>query len=529
MGETTTVPVTRPRSWALIPRKSNVLILLVIICSLVNSMTMGYDGNMMAGLNILPSFYNAISLNTAGQSVNTGIIWVGGCVAALFSGPFIDKWGRKPGMAVGALICCAGIPIQAAAQNPAMFVVARLIIGIGIGLSSVALPTYCAEVAPLKWRAFCLGLYYAFYAGGGLLASGVTYGTAKIASSWAWRLPSVIQAFPSLLCLLALPFIPESPRWLMFKGEEAQALEVLALMSADGDVTDPVVVTQYQQVFDTVQYEKANKASQSWLAAFKTKNNRRRLLLACSTAIIGNLSGNGFVTYYLGSILTAAGITDTDTQLQISIYLSLWMLCTSMLGTALADKIGRKKMGAGSLGAALVFLFLVGAFTKLYGSGENFSGVIATVACIFLFIGTFAFGWTTLLVMYPPEVLNFSLRANGVSIYTFVSNGAGCLVTFAFPFALEKIQWKVYMIVASWDVLELLYIIFFWVETSGKTLEEIDELLDGEMHSDAPVLTAVIRGDVEVKSKILISEKEVHLESKRDHLAQHIDQKTSLD
>ncbi|KIW56170.1 hypothetical protein PV05_04849 [Exophiala xenobiotica] len=497
----------------LVPRNSKVLIVLVIMSCLVNSMTMGYDGNMMNGLNILPSFYNTISLNTAGQSVNTGIIWVGGCVAALFSGPVIDRWGRKAGMAIAALIAFIGIPLQAAAQNPAMFVVSRLIVGVGVGLSSVACPTYCAETAPLEWRAFCLGLYYAFWYGGGLLASGVTYGTAKIMSSWAWRLPSLIQVVPALLCLLVLPFIPESPRWLMYHGREEEALEVLAIMAANGDKSHPVVVTQYKQVYDTVTFEKTNKASQNWLDAFRTRNSRRRMMLACSCAIIGNMSGSGIISYYLGTMLSQAGITDTNTQLQINIYLSIWCLCTATLGTVLADKIGRKKLGAGSMAASLVCLYLVGALTKLYGSGENYSGVLGTVACIFLYQGIYSFGWTTLLVMYPPEVLNFSLRANGVSIYTFFSNGAACIVTFAFPFALAKIGWKTYMINATWDVLEVVFIIFFWVETSNKTLEEIDELLDGEMHSDAPVLIAVMHGDVEVDASLKVHR---HVDGKDD-------------
>jgi hypothetical protein len=113
--------------------------------------------------------------------------------------------------------------------------------------------------------------------------------------------------------------------------------------------------------------------------------------------------------------------------------------------------------------------------------------------------GIYAFGWSTLLVMYPPEVLNFSLRANGMSIYTFCSNGAACIVTFSFPFALEAIGWKTYMINASWDVLEVLFIIFVWVETSNKTLEEIDEAIEGQVHFDAPVLTAVMAGDYDIK------------------------------
>ena len=83
-----------------------------------------------------------------------------------------------------------------------------------------------------------------------------------------------------------------------------------------------------------------------------------------------------------------------------------------------------------------------------------------------------------------------------------------CVVTFAFPFALAKIGWKTYMINATWDILEVIFIILFWVETSNKTLEEIDELIDGEMHSDAPVLMAVIHGDVDVKAATMASGQE---------------------
>jgi MFS family permease len=273
------------------------------------------DGNMMNGLNILPSFYNEISLNTAGQSVNTGIIWIGGCVSGFFSGPVIDKWGRKSGMMGAVWICIVGIVLQSAAQNPPMFIVGRFIIGIGIGLSSIACPTYLSEVAQLKWRAFSLGFYYDFWYGGGMIASGITYGTSQILSSWAWRIPSILQVVPSLLCLVVLPFVPESPRWLMYNDRQDEALEVLAIMSANGDITDPVVITQYHQICDTIAYEKKNRPSQNWADAVKTPQDRRRMMLACSCAVIGNMSGSGIISYYLGTMLTQAGITDTNTQL----------------------------------------------------------------------------------------------------------------------------------------------------------------------------------------------------------------------
>ncbi|KAF8851332.1 MFS general substrate transporter [Acephala macrosclerotiorum] len=444
--EPTTVPPIR-HIGRFVPHSSAALVVLTVLSCLVNSMTMGYDGNMMNGLNILPSFYNTINLNTAGESANTGIIWVGGCAAGFFSGFILDRHG--------------------------------LGLGIGVGLSSVACPTYVSEVSQLKWRAFSLGFYYDFWYGGGIIASAITYGTAKIGSSWAWRIPSILQVVPK------------------------EALEVLAIMAADGDTNNPVVVTQFLQIKDTIAWERGNKPSINWADAFQTPQSRRRMILACSCAIFGNMSGSGIISYYLGTMLTQAGVTNTTTQLEINIYLPVWCLFTAILGTSLADRIGRKRLGAGTLSVSMVFLFLVGAFTKLYGDGSNTRGVYGTVACIFLYQGSYAFGWSTLLVMYPPEVLNYSLRANGMSIYTFVSNAAATVVTFAFPYALAKIGWKTCMINASWDALEIAFIVWYWVETSGKTLEEVDELIDGVRHSDAPVLMGVIRGDLEVDLKEL--------------------------
>jgi MFS family permease len=143
-------------------------------------------------LNILPSFDNTINLNTAVEFAITGIIWVGGCVAGFFSGFIIDIWGRKAGMAWAVYMTSVGIILQSAAQDPAMFLVGRFIVGVAVGLSSVACPTYVSEVSQLKWRAFSLGFYYDFWYGGGIIASAITYGTSHINSSWARRISSIL-------------------------------------------------------------------------------------------------------------------------------------------------------------------------------------------------------------------------------------------------------------------------------------------------------------------------------------------------
>jgi hypothetical protein len=94
-------------------------------------------------------------------------------------------------------------------------------------------------------------------------------------------------------------------------------------------------------------------------------------------------------------------------------------------------------------------------------------------------------------VMYPPEVMNYNIRSLGMGVYTFATNGAGLLVTFAFPYALEAIGWKTYMINGAWDFVQIAVIVWTWVETRGKSLEEVDELLDGTTHNNAEVILGI--------------------------------------
>ncbi|KAL2812556.1 hypothetical protein BDW59DRAFT_167787 [Aspergillus cavernicola] len=124
-----------------------------------------------------------------------------------------------------------------------------------------------------------------------------------------------------------------------------------------------------------------------------------------------------------------------------------------------------------------VFMFLTGARTKLYGTSSNTSGVYATIAMIFLFQGSYSLGWTRLSMLYPPKVLSFRMRSWS-GIYGVVTNLRGLIMVYAFLIALQAIWWKIYMVNGAWDVRQFLFVLFYWVETKGRSLEEIDDELD---------------------------------------------------
>jgi len=273
---------------------------------------------------------------------------------------------------------------------------------------------------------------------------------------------------------------------------------VVALTHANGDVNDPVVRTQYQEICDTIEYEQKEAPEPlSVSQMFKTPAARKRIIICISVAVFSTVAGNVIVSYYLGQMLTNAGITKTKTQLQINIILNAFSLLCALAGTYYVDRLGRKATAIISISSLTIFLFLVGALTKTFGNSTNNSGIYATVAMIFLFQGAYSFGWTPLLYVIPPEILNYAIRANGMGVFQIALNGIALMAVFAFPFALANIGWKTYMINAAWDALEVPFVMWYWVETKGKTLEEIDELLDGVKHSNAPDLEKVIRGDAD--------------------------------
>lgn len=255
--------------------------------------------------------------------------------------------------------------------------------------------------------------------------------------------------------------------------------------------SDAGVQVQYQEVVETIAYEKSEGRSIGFREIVRTAPNRKRLYLALSVAPLTMVTGSNIITYYYSTMLDQVGITSSKTQMEIDLVLSAWQFFVALAGSLLAEKMGRKVLCLVSLGTCTFMFYMVGMMTALYGTSNNTSGVYGTIAFVFLFSGAYAFGLTPLTNMYPPEVLSYNMRATGMAMFMFLAKACGVFVTMAFPYMFNAISWKTYIVNASWNVVFFILVWIFWVETKNKTLEEIDEIFDGVKHSSAPDLQAL--------------------------------------
>ncbi|KAH8820741.1 putative hexose carrier protein [Xylogone sp. PMI_703] len=513
---------TKTGTWlpAWVPESTVTLAVLLMFCSMVQSATGGYDGSMLNGLNILPGYADYFNLNAATTGLNTASIFIGGFFGPFFSGILSDRLGRRPAVFWGSVITLVGILLQTAAQNIAMFVVARIILGFGSALSGIAGGVYLSETFPSRWRAWGVGLLNDFFYVGALIAAGITLGTSHWReSTWSWRLPSLLQSIFSILCIIILPFIPESPRWLVHQGLLDEARIAVAQTNTNGNISDPVAIAVYKEIVDTLEWEKKEGRTMSPKEMFKTPVARKRLLIGMSPGPFSCIAGNIIASYYLGQELDTAGIKDSDDQLKANVVLNAWCLLCALGGTQLAAKWGRKPTAMLSEFLLISCLFIIGGLSKMYADnpdGASNALIYGDVAVMFLFQGFYSIAWTPLLYLYPPEVMNYSIRANGLALSSFALNAFAVVFVYIMPIGIDNIGWKMYMVNASWDIVILILIAVFWVETKGKTLEEIDAIFEGEKHSSVPDVELVRTGKAHINVEAIEAETELELEGSKE-------------
>ncbi|TFY78284.1 hypothetical protein EWM64_g5722 [Hericium alpestre] len=489
---------------------------------LITSTTNGYDGSMMNGLQSLPQWvqdFHDPSVNMLG--LLNAIQNIGSLCAYPFSPYVTDGLGRRMAILLGATIMLIGTALQTASNSVNMFIGARFLIGFGLTFAAASAPLLVTEIAYPSQRGQATSMYNTLWFFGSIIAAWTTFGTFTIPSSWAWRTPSLLQGLPSVLQVSLIWFVPESPRWLINKGREAQALRTLAYYHANGNEHDPLVEYEFEEIKAAIQLDREVATSVGWLSLFKTPGNRRRMRIILALAFFSQWSGNGLVSYYLKRVCDSVGITDPTTQLLINGVLNIFNFFVALIAGLLCDKIGRRVLFITSTIGMLVFWIIQTICLSMYEQhgnpmvGRSVIGMIceqhipsyryasssiiaSTKVCYYAF---YDIAFTPLIVSYSVEILPYSIRAKGFTAFNFAVSASLIFNQYVNPIALNALGWKYYLVYVCWIAFEMVFVFIYVVETKNRTLEETAALFDGDDALEKVTQHAAEVAAEEVKAK----------------------------
>lgn len=410
----------------------------------------GADKNLQAIWNSSDAFHGTVVMGMA--------LW-GTVIGAIFGGIPTNRIGRKNTLLwIGVLFLVSAIG-SAFANDPIVFAVFRFIGGIGVGASTIAAPTYISEIAPAKDRGKLVAFYQFNIVLGILIAFLSNYLLKDIGeNSWRWMMG--VEAFPAIIYVLLVLFIPKSPRWLLSKFKNEEARKVLQLMGQEAD---------YEKMKKEIELDNDNAAIAN--DNIFLKKYRTPLLLAFLMAFFNQLSGINAFLYYSSRIFQEAGLGES-TALLSSIGIGVVNLVFTLLGVFLIDKLGRKVlMYIGSVGY-IISLSLVAMAFFFHWEG------MAVPIFLFLFIAAHAIGQGAVIWVFISEIFPNHLRASGQAFGSTTHWVLAAIIPSLIPYLFSTVgAGTVFLFFAVMMVFQLLFVAFMMPETKGISLEELSKKL----------------------------------------------------
>lgn len=357
----------------------------------------------------------------------------------------------------------------------------RLLVGFGEGFLTNAIPLYHTEIAPPDIRGRLITLFSATASIGTIVGFFVNFGTSYLTSDWAWRIPFLIQI---VICALlsVVYFLPFSPRWLIDKGREDEALEVLAKLH-ESTIDDPEVKNEFQNILEEIKVERAF-GNRTFIECFRG-SNLKRTLFALLTGVGASFTGTYSISYYTPQVFQQAGLNDVGVSLITSGASNVLVLIFTMLTLFYIDKLGRRAVFASGALIMGVSMYVVGGifqgFTSIDDEGNvglnNPHARNCVIAFVFIFQAAYAYSWGPVAYIYPAEISNTRTRSKTIALAYGLNWAVGIFMSFVMPIFMDNTIYGGYYFFGA--CCSVLFIgSFFLPETKGKTLEEIDRIFN---------------------------------------------------
>lgn len=444
-------------------------IIFITFSAAFGGLLFGYDTAVISGaIGNLTNFFQLNSIET-GWAISSALV---GClIGAIISDYLSNRFGRKIAMIISAVFFMLSSIGTAIPETFTFFVIFRMVGGIGIGIASMVVPMYIAEIAPPNNRGALVGNYQLAIVIGIVVVYFVNYFISlqgddnwNLTIGWRWMFGSEI--IPSTLFLLFLFLIPESPRWLIQKGKSTEALGILNKLNS---IEDAILI--HTEIKNSLDKDDKNQWKNLVNPVFK-----KVLFVGIGLSVLQQLTGINAILYYAPEIFKNFG-SSTDVSLMQTSILGVVNLIFTLLAIKLVDRMGRKPLlYIGSIGMT-ISLTAVGLFIY-YDTIGNW-----VLPFLLLFMASFSISWGPIVWVLLSEIFPIKIRSLALVISVFIQWVANFLVTQFFPILVEN-QLLIEKFNGAFpfylfSTICFLSLIFVWKsipETKNKTLEEMDRL-----------------------------------------------------
>ncbi|TKA31101.1 hypothetical protein B0A50_02070 [Salinomyces thailandicus] len=464
-----------PHYMGLAGRQLSLMLSTVATCGFL---LFGYDQGVMSGIISAEDFntyFPQTKDNSTWQAFVTAIYEVGCLIGAILVLNFGDMSGRRRSIVVGASIMIIGVIIQCTAFDgshaTAQFIIGRTVTGVGNGINTSTIPTYQAECSKSSNRGLLICIEGGTIAIGTLIAYWLDYGASYGPPGLTWRFPIAFQIVFGIFIIIGMLFLPESPRWLLTKDRHEEATTVLAaLRGLNRD--DEEIKLQSGIIIDSIRASGSiggNTPYKALLTGGKTQHFRR-VLLGISSQFFQQIGGCNAVIYYFPLLFQNSIGTSHNLSLLLGGVNMIVYAAFATTSWFLIEKVGRRKLFlAGSIGQSLSMVLCFACLIP-GGTGPAKGAAVG----FFTYIAFFGATWLPLPWLYPAEINPIKTRAKANAVST-CSNWLWnfTVVMFTPPFTSAS-AWGCYLFFAIVNALFIPVIYFFYPETAGRTLEEID-------------------------------------------------------
>lgn len=445
----------------------------------------GIDTAAFGSLQVLPAWLNDFAdyneetgeyvTPSSRSSIMNAIVFVGAFAGCAAFEPITERWGFKITIYVAGALQVIAVILELTAQEWVQFTVGRVIAYAGVGLVENASPGYCSEISPAALRGFMSGSMTVLVTLGNTIGASVAIPFVNEERSLGWMIPVAIQFLPAVGIFAMVPFCPESPRWLVSKGRDEQALKNLNRLRPQRDVQAGLTVIEIEAVKHAVEESRRIEQGQ-WIDLFN-KKYRRRTMIVLLLFLFYQTTGGQFVNVYGPTFYRLFGLGDLIFTFA-AVGHGVGVVAT-LIGILLVDRVGRRPLLIFGATVLVICNFVVGTV----GPRDNLSTsqVNGIVACMILILTSVKISFQANSFLMTSEMGGVRMRKKFMGFGTSIDVIYRFVFILVIPYLLQEplnMGARFAYVMGFFAACGWIFAVFFVPETKGRSLEEMDELFD---------------------------------------------------